>query len=159
MALDTEYDPPASLPPLVRALLRTTHDRHVDMTNLVSGLPPAALEWRFEPDAAPLVGLCLHILDVEEHVARVLTGGDEAWAGENGSRMNERATAEELVAEVERVDALIKQAIEHADPASLPEDLVNELDHCALHLGQMQLTRHLLDAREPDAQRTYVHWR
>jgi len=37
--------------------------------------------------------------------------------------------------------------------------LVEDLDHVATHLGQMQLTRHLFEVSHPAAPRTYEHWR
>lgn len=171
MPLDLGYEPPAHLPPLLRGLLTTCHERHVDMANLVAGLPAGALEWRPFPESASLAGLALHILDVEEYVAKLVSGIAVEWAGENGSRMDESASSEDIIAAIERVDAWLRSALEAATPAvwvrphpgaedrTIGQALVEELDHSAMHYGHMQLTRHAWEAGHPEAERTYVHWR
>jgi hypothetical protein len=170
MPIDPGYEPPAHLPPLLRGLLTTSHERHLDMANLVAGLPAGALDWRPFPDAASLAGLALHILDVEEYLAALAAGEPVEWTGENGSRMDESAAEAELLAELERVDALLKRALETVAAERLPapqpaesrtvgEALVEDLDHSAMHYGHMQLTRHAWEAVHPSGERTYVHWR
>jgi hypothetical protein len=170
VVLDSSYVPPETLPPLVRGLLTTTRERHVDMANLVAGLPAGALEWQPFDDAASLAGLALHILDVEEYLAALANGAAVEWTGENGSRMQERATEAELLAEIERIDSLLISALGSVDAERLGalqpgesrtvgEALVEDLDHSAMHYGHMQLTRHSWEAAHPDAAPTYSHWR
>jgi hypothetical protein len=165
-----EYSAPRHLPPLLRGLLTTAHERHVDMLNLVAGLPVGALDWRPGPDAASLAGLSLHILDVEEYLARLAAGEHTEWTGENGSRMDETAEEQQLVSEILRVDGLLRAALEGVTSERLAEHqpgeertvgeaLVEDLDHSAMHYGHMQLTRHLFELAHPDIEPTYEHWR
>jgi uncharacterized damage-inducible protein DinB len=173
MAIDPGYEAPRGLPPLLRGLLTTCHERHVDMLNLVAGLPDDALNWRPIPDSASLAGLALHILDVEDYLAALARGEDREWTGENGSRMDEFATADAVSAAIEAVDASLKAALESVTLArlervepqqagaerSIGEALVEDLDHSAMHYGHMQLTRHAWEAAHPEAPATYEHWR
>jgi hypothetical protein len=171
MPLDPGYEPPAHLPPLLRGLLTTCRERHVDMANLVAGLPAGALEWRPFPESASLAGLALHILDVEDYLAKLVCGVAVEWTGENGSRMDEPASSEDIIAAIERVDASLTWALESAPAAdfarphpgaqgrTVGQALVEDLDHAAMHYGHMQLTRHAWEAAHPEAERTYVHWR
>jgi hypothetical protein len=164
------FNPPPGLDPLLAALLATSHERHFDMVNLVRGLPPGALDWRPAPDAASLAGLALHILDVEEAVARLAAGEVYAWTAENGSRMDESAEETLLVDEILRVDGVVKSRLSGLTGerlgAALPGEertagamLGEDMDHCAMHYGQLQLTRHLWEAAHPEWPRTYLHWR
>jgi hypothetical protein len=157
MSDHTTHDGPDAA--LRAALIATTRERHKDMTNLVTGLPADALDWRFALDAASLAGLCLHIVDVEGHVARLALREQHHWPGANGSRMQESATEQALRDEIERVDTLLLGALERCGPGGLSADVVEDLDHCAMHYGQMQLTRHLWESSHPGQGETYSHWR
>ena len=170
MALEPGYEPPQALPPLLRGLLTTTHERHTDMANLVAGLPEGALDWRPFADAASLAGLALHILDVEEYLAGLARGEAPEWQGENGSRMDEAADEEQLLAEITRVDAVLLRSLEGiaaetllalqpGGSRSVGEALAEDLDHSAMHYGHMQLTRHAWEAAHPQAPPSYAHWR
>lgn len=168
--MNPDYAPPATLPALLRALLTTSHERHWDMQQLVSGLPREALDWRPAPEAASLGGLALHIVDVELYVARLAAGIEGPWAGENGSRMDESGDCEELLAAIDAADQQLKEALagltaerlESAGPGgegTLGEALAGDLDHSAMHYGHLQLTRHLWEASHPDWESGYIHWR
>ena len=168
--MDARYEPPDHLPAVVRAMLSTTHDRHLDLVALISGLPGAALGWVPGPDAPALAGLVLHIVDVETHLASIADGVDDRWAGDNGSHIRDLATSAELRDALERADARMQVAFAALDlgrleaPAlgtteTLVVVLLEDLDHCALHHGQAQLTRNMWESAHPDAPRTYEHWR
>ena len=161
--METGYEPPSELPPAVRAVLSTTHDRHVDMSNLVRGLPREGLEWVPAEGASTLAGLTLHILDVERYLTALVTGEDIGWTGELGTRIDEWAAEHELVAAIAARDEELKDALERLDTGrwsgSLSGDLLGDLDHVAVHLGQMQLTRNLYEAAHPEAGGSYEHWR
>jgi DinB family protein len=161
--MSTSYEPPVGLPSALRALLGTTHDRHEDMTNLVRGLPEDALAWTPAEGASAMAGIVLHILDVESYLASVATGEDIGWTGERGSHIHDRATEAALVAAIEDVDTRVKRAFgaltTERFESSIGAALVEDLDHVAGHLGQLQLTRNLYEAAHPDAPRTYEHWR
>jgi len=164
-----EYEPSSNLPAVVRAMLGTTHDRHLDLAGLVGGLPDEALAWTPCADAPALAGLVLHILDVEGHLVAIAAGEDDHWAGENGSHILDSATAEELRDAIAALSVKIRGAFASIDEARLEalapgagrpvgEALLEDLDHCAIHHGQAQLTRNLWETH-PGAPRTYEHWR
>ena len=161
--MDEAYQPPTHLPPSVRAVLSTTHDRHLDMTRLVAGLPPEGLAWVPADGASALAGLTLHILDVERYLTALVTGEDIGWTGELGTRIDETAAEQELVAAIEARDEELTAALEGlvADrwASSLGGDLLEDLDHVAAHHGQMQLTRNLYEAAHPEVSGMYEHWR
>jgi Protein of unknown function (DUF664) len=165
-----EYEAPSSLPPVVRAMLGTTHDRHEDLAALVTGLPDDALAWTPCADAPALAGLVLHILDVEGHLAAIAAGEDDHWAGENGSHILDSATGAALRDAIFDLEARMRAMFASIDNArleasapgggqTLGQALLEDLDHCAIHHGQAQLTRNLWEAAHPDAPRTYEHWR
>jgi hypothetical protein len=112
----------------------------------------------------------LHVLDVEGHLAAIAAGEDDHWSGENGTHILDRATAAELRDAIADLDARMRPAFASIDDTrleasapggdrSLGEALLEDLDHCAIHHGQAQLTRNLWEAAHPDAPRTYEHWR
>ncbi len=164
------YRPPTGLPALLAGLLTVTHERHMDMIALVSGLPDRALAWTPGPDAPHLSGLTMHILEVEEYLANVAGGAETAWSGELGSSMETVLDEAALIARIAAVDAHLKSAMENApsdrwesfEPASersVGSMLVEDLDHSAMHYGQMQLTRHLWELEHPNFASQYEHWR
>jgi hypothetical protein len=168
--LVNDQQSPSNLPPVVRAMLSTAHDRHLDLAALITGLPDDALVWTPCADAPALAGLVLHILDVEGHLAAIAAGEDDHWAGENGSHILDSATKAELHDAIAETDTRVRlawasiDAVRLDDPApygagSLGEALLEDLDHCAIQHGQAQLTRNLWEAAHPDAPRTYEHWR
>jgi DinB superfamily len=162
-------DPPDNAPAVVRTILSTTHDRHVDLAALIDGLDDGGLTWAPAPEAPALAGLVLHILDVEGHLAAIASGEDDAWTGENGSHILDGATFEELREAIDDVDRRVWTAFASLDEArlntSIPDGpplvdaLLEDLDHCAIHHGQAQLTRNLWEAAHPEALKTYEHWR
>ena len=158
-----------ALPPMFRALLTTTHDRHEDMVALVRGLPGEALAWSPADDAPALAGLALHILDVERYLLSVAVGEDIGWRGERGTHIEDVATEHELVGAIQETDRSLVEAFSALtderlaaeapiDGITVGEAIVEDLDHVAMHHGQMQLTRHLYEAAHPDAPATYEHW-
>lgn len=156
---DTRRDSPSTA--LATALIATMDDRHEDMVQLLAGLPAGALDWRPAAEASSLAGLTRHILDVEGHVLRELGGGDPAWAGANGSQIDAPSDAALLVRLVEEIGRglrLLLARIPATDAGGLAAAL-EEFDHCAMHWGQMQLTRHLWEAAHPAAASRYHHWR
>ena len=160
--MDTHREPPAGTPPALGALLSITQDRHRDMTELVRGLPGEGLRWVPADGASTLAGLTLHILDVERYLTALVTGEDIGWTGELGTRIHETAAEHELVAAIAARDEELQDALARLDAdrwSSLAGDLLEDLDHVAVHLGQMQLTRNLYEAAHPEAAGEYEHWR
>jgi hypothetical protein len=167
---DPDYTAPAGLPALLSGLLTTSHERHMDLIALVSDLPDEALSWGPGPDAAHISGLVMHILEVEQYLAAVAAGQEIEWAGTNGSSMDFALDAAALVERISEVDFALKRALETVSSARLDalqpggertvgSMLVEDLDHSAMHYGQVQLTRHLYELAHPELASTYQHWR
>ncbi len=167
--MERAYTPPQGQHPLLRGLLTTAHDRHVDMADLVTGLPEGALDWQPAPDAPSLAGLVTHILHVERSMALEAATGNESWEHADGHGTDARGDEASLLALIDDADAVIKRAIESLDDSVLvrvtqPDDrtvgsgLLEEFDHSSMHYGQMQLTRLLWEHAHPEHPRTYEHW-
>jgi uncharacterized damage-inducible protein DinB len=167
--MDT-YKAPEGVPPFLRGLLTTTSERHEDMVNLVRGLPEGGLTWTPAADAPAIAGIVLHILDVESYLVSLAEGTDIEWTGERGSRIHEAANEDRLIAAIEEMDQRLKAALETVtderlsslqpgDERPVVEALIEDLDHSAVHIGHLQLTRQLFEAAHPDVPRTYEHWR
>lgn len=168
--LSGAYSPPTDLHPLLAGILTTTHERHVDMINLVHDLPDGALQWTPGPQMSSLGGLVRHMMDDATEFARSLAGIPNGWPGVNGEYLDSSGTAAELVALIVDGDALLKRVyasltverLRAAHPASgtaIGRELVEMADHCGLHYGQMQITRHLYELAHPEFVSRYVHWR
>ena len=155
---------------LLGPLLSTMRERHADLVNLLAGLPQGALDWRPAIAAGSLAGITGHILVVEEAALRLAAGEAIPWPGANGEGMGDHRTEAELLAGLAALDALAARAVLALTAARLAEPqpgeertigamLVEEFDHCAMHYGQAQLTRHLWEAANPSWVSPYVHWR
>lgn len=152
------------------ALITVSGEAHADMAALVSGLPIDALKWMPVPAAPHISGITLHILEVEDYLARVLNGEDIPWTGPLGSSNALVMPANELVARIAATDQGLIAAMRAVAPERLVlpqpgedrtigEMLVEDLAHSSLHLGHLQLTRQLMaltlkSLTLPE----YVHW-
>ncbi|MEX0782306.1 MAG: DinB family protein, partial [Dehalococcoidia bacterium] len=165
---DPDYTAPEGLPALLSGLLTTAHERHMDLIALVSDLAAEALEWAPGPEAAHISGLVMHILEVEEYLAAVASGQDVEWAGTNGSSMDIAVEAPDLVERVTSVDASLKAALatiprgrldtmQPGGDRTVGSMLMEDLDHSAMHYGQVQLTRHLYELAHPEFASGYEH--
>jgi hypothetical protein len=168
--LPEEYRAPERVTPLLAGILTTTHERHVDMINLIRDLPDDALTWRPGPAMSSLAGLVRHVMDDETQFVRSVAGMPNGWPGSNGKWMDAAGTAAELVALIADGDALLKAVYPGLSAAQmrLPhpaigtpigQELVQAADHCAMHYGHMQITRHLYELAHPDFVSGYHHWR
>ena len=167
--LHERYVPPARLPAVVRDVPGVTHDRHGNMIHLGRDRSDEALNGRPGPRMNALAGFVGHIMDIEERVVRAAAGDPEAGPGANGALLDRPGTAVGIVERIARGDAALKQAFEALTDADLARALppwsatvgaivVGEANHCAMHYGQMQLTRHLYEHAHPNVHTAYEHW-
>lgn len=165
-----QYSAPDAAHPLLAGILATTHERHVDMVNLVRDLPDDALRWTPGPQMSPLGGLVRHVMDDETEFVRSLAGMPNGWPGANGEYLDTSGTAAALVTLIVEGDALLKRVyptltedqLRAAHPASgtvIGQELVEMADHTGMHYGQMQITRHLYELAHPEFVSRYRHWR
>lgn len=146
---------------VAQVLIATMDDRHKDMAALLTGLLDGGLDWAPAADGNSLADLARHILNIEGHVRRELSGGDLAWSGANGTQIDAPSDAgvlSDLLEEVGQELRLVLAGVPAQNSAALVVAF-EEFDHCALHYGQMQLTRHLWEAANPGVASRYEHWR
>ncbi|MPZ98447.1 MAG: DUF664 domain-containing protein [Dehalococcoidia bacterium] len=164
-----DYTPPLGLHSLLAALLLTGHERHVDMSDLVSGLPEGALDWRPSEGVNSLAGLVRHILHVEGAMVAAAGGDTTLWDPTQGARLEESGSEQDLLDAIEACDAAMKTVLPGLTPDDLARShpgesrsvgsgLVEEFDHSAMHYGHMQVTRLLWEQAHPEVPRTYEHW-
>jgi hypothetical protein len=168
--LSEDYHAPEHVHPLLAGILTTTHERHVELCNLIRDLPDDALSWRPGPAMSSLAGIVRHVMDDETEFVRSLAGMPNGWPGINGEWMDATGTAASLVALIADGDTLLKAVyatltearLRQPHPKSgtpIGQELVEVADHCAMHYGQMQITRHLYERAHPDFPSQYSHWR
>jgi hypothetical protein len=169
LAPSLPFSPPAGIDPVFGGVLVTLRERHVDMIDLVKDLSGEALSWRPVPRASHLSGLVHHIIEVELFTVRAADGDETAWHGRDGSSLEIDADGGALIDLVVSADREMFSIL-----ATLPGDrlrerqsghdrtfgsaLVEESEHSAIHVGQMQLTRHLWAAAHSDIPDAYEHW-
>jgi hypothetical protein len=174
-----EQESPPSLEPVpatvavrwLSPLIRVLHERHEDMLALVSGLPPGGLQWQAADEMASLGGIAARILLVEDYAIHAVAGESlEGWMGTNGQGMDAVISESELCARIVAVDRHAKALLCDVDEQqllarhegngrSLFDVLVEEVDHVAMHYGQMQIARQLFEDAHPEFLSGYEHWR
>ena len=131
---------------------------HHEVAVTIAGLPQPALDWIPAPDSNSMAVLVVH-----------LTGAERYWIGDIGLNQpsgRERAaefqvrglSAEQLTARLEAAGAYARSALQDLELADLAEQrvsprdgrlfsaawaLLHALEHTAIHLGHIQLTRQL----------------
>lgn len=174
-----EQDPPQTLDPVpatvatrwLSPVIRVMHERHEDMLALASGLPAGGLEWQAS-DAVPSIGgIASHILLVEDYAIRTVAGEVlEGWTGENGQDIDLESSEAEICSRITELDARAKAILSETgeqtlrsrhegNGRSLFDVLAEEMDHVAMHYGQMQIARQLFEDAHPDFLSEYEHWR
>jgi uncharacterized damage-inducible protein DinB len=137
------------------------HEIHTDLVKAVEGLPPEALDWTPDPGANSINVLVVH-----------LTGAERYWIGLALHSPPERdresefqahgLSAEELKMRLTSSDDDTRQALMRLSLPELetvctsPRDdrtftagwcLLHALEHSALHLGHVQVTRQLWEQK------------
>lgn len=143
--------------PILVAYLKCLETLHVDMQRLLEGLPLAALDWSPGPEMNTLGVLAVHVAGSERYWIGEVAGGDPAnrdrpaefrSRGLDGatltgrlaaSLVHSRATLEKL--SLPELEAQRTLADGHG--VTVAWALFHNLEHLALHVGQIQLTRQL----------------
>lgn len=152
-------------------LIRVMHERHEDMFELVGGLPEGGLEWQPSPAMASIGGIASHILLIEDYAIHAVAGTSLAgWTGGNGQDMDRRPGELELRSRILELDGRAKGFLcevgelellrrHEGNGRTLFDVLVEEMDHAAMHYGQMQVARQLFEEAHPGFVSGYRHWR
>lgn len=152
-------------------LIRVMHERHEDMLELCSGLPHGGLAWNAAADMGSIGGIATHVLLVEDYAIHAVAGRSlEGWTGQNGQGMSEVAEEATLASRITALDRRAKEILCEVDEPRLRsrhegngrtvfDVLLEEMDHAAMHYGQMQVARQLYEQSHPDFASRYQHWR
>ena len=135
---------------------------HADMAKAIEGLTPEQLDWSPGPEMNTLSVLVTHTAGAERYLIGELVGGDPVARDRAAEFRGQGVTAADLASRLDAVLAHTRAVLEPLTPADLEglcapmRDgtahtraymLAYALDHAALHLGHMQITRQLLDRR------------
>lgn len=142
--------------PIFAAYLERLTALHADIAQALDGLPPAALDWTPTPDTNSIAVLITHT-----------AGSERFWIGEKAGNLpaqrdrasefrtkNDDATAllhlldagldqARIVLAALRVEELTRPAGVYGEdqPVDVAWALWHELEHVAMHVGHIQLTR------------------
>lgn len=139
---------------------------HRQMAALLDGLPPDALNWRPLPGQADdevtnsLAALVAHVTGSERYWVGEVAGGRPAHRDRASEFRVQAPGSPELAAGLESTLALLRDVLAGLSPSALDETVtlgdrtvtrrwavVHGIEHAAMHLGHMQLTRQLWEAR------------
>jgi hypothetical protein len=151
------------MPNFYHDLIDRFSELHADIGKALDGLPAGALDWVPGPDMNSIAVLVIH-----------LTGSEGYWIGVAMNKPPERdrdaefrtkgLSTEELKARVVSADDFARQTLISLSMKDLeairrsPRNdktftagwcLAHALEHTALHVGHLQLTRQLWDQRKP----------
>jgi uncharacterized damage-inducible protein DinB len=147
---------------LIESYLNRLQALHEDIEKALAGLPPEALDWSPGPDMNSITVLVVHLAGAERFwigdVACGDSSGREREAEFRAQGMDGKALQERLAAGLsyaqKALEALTLSDLEKQRPAgrdgrsfSVAWALLHALEHSAIHLGQIQLTRQLWEQR------------
>jgi hypothetical protein len=136
-------------------------EHHQDMRETVTGLNAQALNWRPGPETNSLAVLVIHILGAE-HSCVTTALGNPIDRDRDAEFRAVADSPEELIAEIDRVDAILPGLIDQVTAEDLeamrtrPNDrlnrenpgiwwLLHSMRHTREHIGQMFLTRQMYE--------------
>jgi uncharacterized damage-inducible protein DinB len=136
-------------------LIRLLEDQHTFASHALKGASREALNWK--PASTPcdsLAGLVHHIVEVQRLWLDTVIGGEPVPPGLATAHQAEAANADELQALMDESLARSKARLESLTPAQFDEPrerrgrtltvrwaAYHTLEHTALHVGHMQITR------------------
>jgi uncharacterized damage-inducible protein DinB len=142
--------------PIFAAYLERLETLHADLARALEGLPPAALDWSPAPDANSIAVLVAHIAGSERFWIGEKAGGiaaDRDRASEFRTHSTDAAALRQMlddslsqaraVLATLTLDDLPRPAGVFADtqPIDVAWALWHELEHVAMHVGHIQMTR------------------
>lgn len=135
---------------------------HADAAAVLDNLPPEALNWRpLEGDESTnsLAITVTHLAGSERYLVGEVAGGQPAHRDRDAEFRAQAASADELRALLDQAQAVTHAALGGLAPEKLDETVsfrdrsvtrrwavLHALEHIAVHIGHMQLTRQLWEA-------------
>lgn len=154
---------PETIGPL-QAYLERLEDLHAGVSEAIAGLPPEGLDWAPGPGMNSPAVIVAHLAGAERYwIGDVVAGDPSHRVREDEFRVRGR-TADELTLLLERAldhSRAVLAGLSLADLEAVrrsPRDgrtftvawcLAHALEHAALHLGHLQVTRQLWENRAP----------
>ena len=153
--------------PLFQDYLDSLTDLHQGILNAIEGLPSEALDWTplTDPtaDMNSINVLVTHLCGAERYWIGDVAAGDPSGRIRDEEFQVSGLTAKELTAKVDAATEYAQSALEriypdtlHIEKSRLLDDqpvtagwaLLHALEHTAIHLGHIQITRQLWDERD-----------
>ena len=150
--------------PIFEAYLKCLEVLHTDMQRVIAGLPLVALDWSPGPEMNSLAVLATHVAGSERYWVGEVVGQDPANRDRSAefrahgldeatliarliaSLTHSRATLERLsLSELE-----VPHTLTDGREVTVAWALFHNLQHVALHVGQIQLTRQLWEQQKGD---------
>ena len=138
-------------------------EQHEGFKDALEGLPPEALDWRPGPEMNSIAVLVTHTAGAQRYWIGEVAGQDPAsrhrpseFEASNQSVESLTRRLDEVLAHSQQVLSQLEmedlQEIRHDflfdDNVSVAWCLAHALDHTALHLGHVQITRQLWDNKD-----------
>jgi len=139
--------------------MNNLHELHNDIEKALDGLTPAALDWTPQPGMNSIGVMVFHLTGAERFLIGEVIAGDnsnrdrEAEFKVQGMEMNElvkrlddnRAYISGILARLTLADLETRRMFRNQREVTVSWVLGHALKHTATHMGQIQLTRELLD--------------
>ena len=139
--------------------LNNLNELHSDIENAMDGLTPAALDWAPQPDMNSIGVMVFHLAGAERYLIGEVIAGDnsnrdrDAEFKVQGMELNallkrladNRAYISGVLEGLTLADLETRRMFRHQREVTVGWVLGHALKHTATHMGQIQLTRELLD--------------
>lgn len=139
--------------------LNNLNELHSDIENATDGLTPAALDWVPQPGMNSIGVMVFHLTGAERYLIGEVIAGDnsnrdrDAEFKVQGMELNallkrladNRAYISGVLEGLTLADLEIRRMFRHQREVTVGWVLGHALKHTATHMGQIQLTRELLD--------------
>lgn len=137
---------------------------HHEIAEAIAGLPQAALDWTPAPQANSIAVLVVHLVGAERYWMGDVGLGQPSGRDRAAEFLVAGISSAELVARLESASSYARTALQGLQVADLaaqrvsPRDgqgltagwaLLHALEHSAIHLGHIQLTRQLWESAFP----------
>ena len=144
--------------PFFRDYLQRLNDLHQDILVAIEGLPPEALDWTPSGEMNSINVLVTHLCGSERYWIGEVAYGDPSGRVRSAEFEASGMDAGSLAEKINNATAYAQMASEHIDPGDLSKEksrlsdgtpvtagwaMLHALEHTAVHLGHIQLTRQL----------------
>jgi len=144
------------------ALLDRFDELHRSVQQLLDEIPPEAIDWVPAPEMNSIAVLIAHFTGAERYYVGDVALGDLSFRDRSAEFKVKGMDAAALKTHIEKIAAYERQAFEKLSVAQLGEERIapkdgrkftvawalnHALEHAALHVGHIQLTRQMWDLK------------